>query len=234
MTAVRDLAPPAGLVMAGEEAAAATGARLQLARELHDSLASAIVIIGIQAGVADQALDHGETGRERAREALRTIRAVGRQVLEDLQATVAILRGSSSASGPRRGVDQLHELIRLAAGGGTRVDLMVQGAARRLPPAVDLAVYRIVQEALTNVLRHAGPATAMVRLTYDDDHLSVQVDDNGKGSEPPSAADGSLRPGQGLVGMRERIVALGGRLDAGPRPAGGFRVLATLPLGGAA
>ena len=230
MTAVRDLEAPAGLVVAGEEAAAATSARLQLARELHDSLASAIVIIGIQAGLADQALDHGETGRERAREALGTIRAVGRQGLEDLQATVATLRGSSSANGPSRGVDQLDELTSLAAGAGTRVDLTVQGAARRLPPAVDRAAYRIVQEALTNVLRQAGPAAAMVRLTYDDDHLSVQVDDDGHGALagwPPAG-------GNGLVGMRERIAALGGRLDAGPRPAGGFRVLATLPLGAAA
>jgi signal transduction histidine kinase len=216
---------PAGLVVAGEEAAPATTARLWLARELHDSIASAIVIIGIQAGVADQALDHGEPGRERAREALRTIRAVSRQALQDLQATVATLRGSSSANGPPRGVDQLDALTGQAAGAGVRVGVTVQGPVRPLPPAVDLAAYRIVQEALTNVLRHAGPATAMVRLTYDDDHLSVQVDDDGHGT----AAGWPPVGGNGLLGMRERIAALGGRLDAGPRPAGGFRVLATLP-----
>jgi signal transduction histidine kinase len=227
---LQDLATPAGRVVAGEEAAPAASGRLQLARELHDSIASAIVIIGIQAGLADQALDQGEAGQGRAREALGTIRAVGRQVLEDLQATVATLRGSSGANGPPRGLGQLHALTSQAGGAGVRVDLTVQGAARRLPPAIDLAAYRIVQEALTNVLRHAGPATAVVRLTYDDDHLSVQVDDDGHGAPggwPPAG-------GNGLPGMRERIAALGGRLEAGPRPAGGFRVLATLPLDGAA
>ena len=157
---------PAGPVVAGEVAAPATTERLRLARELHDSVASAIVVIGVQAGVADQALDRGEAGRERAREALRTIRTVSRQVLEDLQA-VATLRGGSGADGPARGVGQLDALTSLAADAGVRVGLTVQGAARRLPPAVDLAAYRIVQEALTNVLRHAGPATAMVRLTYE-------------------------------------------------------------------
>jgi signal transduction histidine kinase len=154
--------PPAGLVVAGEEAAPATNAGLRLARELHDGVASAIVVIGgVQAGVADQALDRGEAGRERAREALRTIRTASRQVLEDLQATVATLRGGSGADGPVRGVGQLDELTSLAADAGVRVGLTVQGVARRLPPAVDLAAYRLVQEALTNVLRHAGAATAV-------------------------------------------------------------------------
>jgi signal transduction histidine kinase len=220
--------PPAGLVVAGEEAAPAT-AGLRLARELHDSLASAIVVIGVQAGVADQALDRGQAGRERAREALRTIRTVSRQVLEDLQATVATLRGGSGADGPAHGVGQLDALISLAADTGARVGLTVQGAARRLPPAVDLAAYRIVQEALTNLLRHAGPATARVRLTYDQDHLAVQVDDDGH----RAAAGWPPVGGNSLLGMRERVAALGGRLEAGPRPTGGFRVLATLPLDGA-
>jgi signal transduction histidine kinase len=221
--------PPAGLVAAGEEAAPATTARLRLARELHDSVASAIVVIGVQAGVADQALDRGEAGREQAREALRTIRTASRQVLKDLQATVATLRGRSGADGPVRGIGQLDALTSLAADAGVQVGLTVQGAARRLPPAVDLAAYRIVQEALTNVLRHAGPATATVRLTYGEDHFAVQVEDDGHGAAgwPPVG-------GTGLLGMRERVAALGGRLEAGPRPAGGFRVLATLPLDGAA
>jgi signal transduction histidine kinase len=219
---------PAGLVVAGEEAAPATTERLRLARELHDTLASAIVVIGVQAGVADQALDRGEAGREQAREALRTIRTATRQVLKDLQATVATLRGRSGADGPVRGIGRLDALTSLAADAGVRVGLTVQGAARRLPPAVDLAAYRIVQEALTNVLRHAGPATATVRLTYDEDHLVVQVDDDGHGA----AAGWPPVGGTGLLGMRERVAALGGRLEAGPRPSGGFRVLATLPLDG--
>jgi signal transduction histidine kinase len=221
--------PPAGLVVAGEEAAPATTERLRLARELHDTIASAIVVIGVQAGVADQALDRSEAGREQAREALRTIRTASRQVLKDLQATVATLRGRSGADGPVRGIGQLDALTSLAADAGVQVGLTVQGAARRLPPAVDLAAYRIVQEALTNVLRHAGPATATVRLTYGEGHFAVQVEDDGHGAAgwPPVG-------GTSLLGMRERVAALGGRLEAGPRPAGGFRVLAMLPLDGAA
>ena len=226
---LRDMTrPPAGLVVAGEEAASATTAGLGLAGELHDGIGFAIVIIGIQAGVADQALDHGEAGRAQAREALGRIRTTSRQALEDLAATVATLREGSGPDGPARGVGQLDALTSLAAGAGLRVGLRVQGVARRLPPAVDLAAYRIVQEALTNVLRHAGPATAMVRLRYDEDHLAVQVDDDGH-----RAATGWLPVGgAGLLGMGERVAALGGRLEAGPRPAGGFRVLATLPLDG--
>ena len=222
--------PPAGLVVAGEEAAPAITAGLRLARELHDSLGFAIVIIGIQAGVADQALDRGQTGREQAREALRTIRTTSRQALEDLQATVATLRQGSGADDPVRGVGQLDALTSLAGDAGLRVGLTVQGVTRRLPPAVDLATYRIVQEALTNVLRHAGPATATVRLSYDEDHLAVQVDDDGH----RAAAGWPPVRGNGLLGMGERVAALGGRLEAGPRPAGGFRVLATLPLDGTA
>ena len=222
--------PPAGLGVAGAEAAPATTAGLRLARELHDSIGFAIVVIGVQAGLADQALDRGEAGREQAREALGTIRRTSRQALEDLQAAVATLRGGSGADGPVHGVGQLDALTSLAGDAGLRVGLTVQGVARRLPPAVDLAAYRIVQEALTNVLRRAGPATATVRLRYDEDHLAVQVDDDGHGA----AAGWLPAGGHGLLGMRERVAALGGRLEAGPRPAGGFRVLATLPLDGAA
>ena len=174
--------------------------------------------------------DQGESGRARAREALGTIRAVSRQVLGDLLAIVATLRGSLGANGPPPGVDQLDALTSQAAGAGLGVERRVQGVARRLPPAVDLTTYRIVQEALTNVLRHAGPATATVRLIYGDDQLRVQVEDDGHrgvAGWPPGG-------GNGLLGLRERVAALGGRLEAGPRPVGGFRVLATLPLDGAA
>jgi signal transduction histidine kinase len=130
----RDTAqPPAGLVLAGEEATPATTARLRLAHELHDALASAIVVIGVQAGVAEQALDRGEAGRKRAREALRTIQTASRQALAELRATVATLRGGSGTPGPPYGVDQLEDLTSLAAGAGMRVDLTVYGAAGRPP-----------------------------------------------------------------------------------------------------
>jgi len=220
----------AGPPDAGEEAAPANEERLRLARELHDTIASSIAVIAIQVGVADQALERCEADPERAREALRTIRAVSQQALDDLKATVAKLRGGKGAHGPRPGVAQLDALIGLAGGVGVRVELAVVGATRPLPPAIDLAAYRIVQEALTNVIRHAGPATAMVRMTYGDRDLTVQVDDDGHGAEAkrPSGS------GNGLLGMGERIAALGGRLEAGPRPGGGFRVVATMPLDDAA
>jgi signal transduction histidine kinase len=220
----------AGPPDASEEAAPADGERLRLARELHDTIASAIAVIAIQAGVADHALERCQAEPQRARAALRTIRAASQQALDELQATVTTLRGGADARSPRPGVAQLEALTDLADGAGLRVELAVVGTAQPLPPAVDLAVYRIVQEALTNVLRHAGPATATVRLTYRQGDLTVQVDNDGAGA-------GGRRPsggGNGLVGMRERVAALGGRLQAGPRPGGGFRVLATIPLDGAA
>ena len=220
----------AGPADTGEEAAPADGERLRLARELHDTIASAIAVIAIQAGVADHALQRCQAEPERAREALRTIRGASLQALDELQATVTTLRGKAGAHRPRPGVAQLDALTGLADGAGVRVELMVVGAARPLPPAVDLAVYRIVQEALTNVLRHAGPATATVRLTYRERDLTVHIDDDGHRAGGRRRSGG----GNGLVGMGERVAALGGRLQAGPRPGGGFRVLATIPLDGAA
>ena len=136
---------------------------------------------------------------------------MSRQVLEGLQATVAMLRGGSGADGPVRGVGQLDELTSLAADVGVRVGLTVQGVARRLPPPVDLAAYRIVQEALTNVLRHAGPATVMVRLSYEEDHPAVQVDDDGHGAAagwpPPNGRQMLDEPvsGSGVDGTAEPV-----------------------------
>jgi signal transduction histidine kinase len=205
--------------------------RLRLARELHDTIASAIAVIAIQAGVADHALERCQAEPQRAREALQTIRAASVQALDELQATVRTLRGKAAARGPRPGVAQLEALTGLAGAAGLRVELAVVGAARPLPPAVDLAAYRIVQEALTNVLRHAGSATATVRLTYRERDLTVQVDDDGRGATGRRPSGGG---GNGLLGMQERIAALGGRLEAGPRSGGGFRVVATMPLDHAA
>jgi signal transduction histidine kinase len=216
---------------AGQQAATpANDEWLRLARELHDTVASAIAVIGIQAGVADQALERCQAEPGRAREALRTIRAASRQALAELQATVANLRRRQEARGPRLGVAQLDALIGLAGGAGVQVEVTVVGPTRPLPPAVDLTAYRVVQEALTNVLRHAGPATARVRLTYRDGDLTVQVDDDGRGAGPRQPSGG----GNGLLGMGERVAALDGRLEAGPRPGGGFRVVAILPLDGPA
>jgi signal transduction histidine kinase len=137
--------------------------------------------------------------------------------------------GEPAARSPTWTLARLDELVSQAAAAGLIVRTETDGEVRRLPFAVDVAAFRIVQEALTNVSRHAGPATATVRTSYGDRELTVQVDDDGRGPAPNGAAAGG---GNGIVGMRERVAALGGDLQAGPRPGGGFRVLARLPLDG--
>ena len=206
--------------------------RLRLARDLHDITAHTIAVIAIQAGVADEALDHCQGCPERAREAVRAIRASSREAMAELKATVTTLREGAAPRGPLPGLDQLDELVGMAAGAGVRVKLAVTGAARQLPPPIDLTAYRIVQESLTNVLRHARATSATVRVRYQPDAVEVEVDDDGRGSGPPPA--GAAAPGvagHGLAVMAERAAAVGGRLQAGPRPARGFRVHARLPLG---
>jgi signal transduction histidine kinase len=211
---------------AGEE-------RLRLARDLHDITAHTIAVIAIQAGVADEALGGCQACPPRAREAVRAIRASSRQALAELKATVTTLREGAAPRGPLPGLGQLEVLVAMARSAGVGVQLAVSGALRPLPPAIDLTAYRIVQESLTNVLRHAGPATsAAVRLRYARDALEVEVDDDGRGSgRPPAGVPASSSAGHGLAVMTERAAAVGGRLEAGPKPAGGFRVRAWLPLG---
>jgi signal transduction histidine kinase len=220
---------------AGEE-------RLRLARDLHDITAHTIAVIAIQAGVAEEALDRFEADPEPAREAVRAIRASSREAMAELKATVTMLREGAAPRGPLPGLDQLEELVDMARSAGVRVELAVSGVARPLPPAVDLTAYRIVQESLTNVLRHAGAASATVRVCYRPDAVEVQVDDDGWGSgRPPpgaagaptgatAAAPGARFTGHGLAVMAERAAAVGGQLVAGPGSARGFRVHARLPL----
>ena len=211
--------------------------RLRLARDLHDITANTIAVIAIQAGVAEEAL---RGCPEPAREAVRAIRASSRQALTELKATVATLREgeATAARGPLPSLDRLDELVAQARGVGVQVELAVAGRARPLPPAVEVTAYRIVQEALTNVLRHAQATSAAVRVRYQNDALEVEIDDDGRGGQPaaPSRAGGGgvpagSLPGHGLTVMAERAAAVGGRLEAGPRPTGGFRVHARLPLG---
>jgi signal transduction histidine kinase len=216
---------------AGEE-------RLRLARDLHDITANTIAVIAIQAGVAEEAL---QGCPEPAREAVRAIRASSRQALAELKATVATLREgeATAARGPLPSLDRLDELVAQARGVGVQVELAVAGTAGPLPPAVEVTAYRIVQEALTNVLRHAQATSATVQIHYRGDTLEVEVDDDGRGARPaaPSRAEGgagvpaSSDLGHGLTVMAERAAAVGGRLEAGPGPTGGFRVHARLPLG---
>jgi signal transduction histidine kinase len=202
--------------------------RLRIARELHDVVAFSFATISVQAGVA---VHVSEQRPEAAAEALRAIKAISAEASRELRAILGMLRRTAGAGDPP--VQRLAGLDALAAttsGAGLPTRVVVSGRARSLPPAVDRAAYRIVQEALTNALRHAGPASAVVTLRYEPDRLVIEVVDDGHG---PEASDREPEPdgGHGIAGMRERALALGGELDAGSRPLGGFRVRASLPVG---
>jgi signal transduction histidine kinase len=201
--------------------------RLRIARELHDSLTHSISVIQVQAGVAVH------LARKRGEDvppALLAIQEAGADAGRELRATLGVLRSEEDGDGS--GLGQLDSLVARARAAGLPVTVTVTGAQRPLPPDTDQAAYRIVQEALTNVSRHAGAASASVYLHYTPDTLSVQVDDDGKGPITSAGTSNGTRssgPGLGLVGMRERVSALGGRLQAGPQDDGGFRVRAELP-----
>ncbi|MFI9170283.1 sensor histidine kinase [Streptomyces lincolnensis] len=196
--------------------------RLRMARELHDVLAHSISVINVQAGVGLALLD---TDPEQARTALTTIKAASKEALGEVRQVLDTLRTPGDAPrAPAPGLDRLPELVQQAAGAGLTVD--VEGAPPRLAPGTDLAAFRIVQEALTNVVRHSGSRHARVRLDpADGTTLRLRIDDDG----PATGADAG-GSGNGLAGMRERAAALGGTIEAGPRADGGFRVLAVLPL----
>jgi signal transduction histidine kinase len=201
--------------------------RMRIARELHDVVSHSIGVISVQAGVAAHLL---ERRPDKAGAALATIRHASDEALGELHAMLGVLRQPDGRAplAPAPGLAQLDALVAQAEGAGLRVEVAVQGEAAHLPPAVDLACYRIVQESLTNVVRHAGASHATVTVTADGDALVVEVTDDGTGA--PASGNGSR---QGIVGMQERARALGGTLQAGPRPEGGFRVSARLPAGGA-
>lgn len=195
--------------------------RLRIARELHDVLAHSISVINVQAGVGLALLD---TDPEQARTALTTIKDQSKEALGEVRQVLDTLRSPGDAPrAPAPGLDRLPELVEQAASAGLIVE--VAGKPPRLSPGSDLAAFRIVQEALTNVVRHSGSRRAHVRLDRDGNTLLLRVDDDGPATG--AEAGGS---GNGLAGMRERAAALGGTIDAGPRPDGGFRVLATLPI----
>ena len=205
--------------------------RLRIARELHDSLTHSISVIQVQAGVAVH------LSRKRGEDvppALLAIQEAGADAVRELRATLGVLRTEEDGDGS--GLSQLESLVARARTAGLPGTVTMTGAKRPLPPDVDQAAYRIVQEALTNVSRHAGAATASVHLHYEADTLLVQVDDDGKGTVFSTGTSTGISvgtrpsgPGLGLVGMRERVSALGGRLQAGPQDDGGFRVRAELP-----
>ena len=221
--------------------------RLRIARELHDVVSHTIGVISVQAGVAAHLL---ERRPDKAAQSLAAIRQASDEALGELHAMLGVLRERDGDAGgaplsPAPGLAELDALVAQAAGAGVEVRVSLEGEPRRLPPAVDLAAYRVVQESLTNVVRHAGASRADITVTHLDGRVEVEVTDDGNGVVPPSAATGAFRPagspvgdrrhrrsGQGIPGMRERARAIGGSLEAGPRPGGGFRVQASLPVGG--
>jgi signal transduction histidine kinase len=195
--------------------------RLRIARELHDVLGHHLSLINVQAGVGLHLMD---TRPEQAREALTAIKSASAEALREVRSVLGVLRPEEEAA-PRAPAPSLGRLDDLTADAGLPVRTAVHGTARPLPPEVDRAAYRIVQEALTNVRRHAGPeATAMVTIGYGDRAVTVEVTDDGVGGSVTSDQ------GNGIAGMRARASALGGTLSAGPVDGGGFRIAVTLPM----
>lgn len=233
------------------ELQAVTADRLRIARELHDMVAHSIGVIAIQAGAGARVID---SRPDQARQALGAIEAAGRQTLQGLRHMLGVLReppaagepetwtgpgaGPETVPGPRSvpgsgsglpaGLADLDRLAATTTAAGLHVDVRRRGTPRELPPAVDRCAFRIVQESLTNVVRHAGARHCQVVLDYAPGELRVDITDDGRGTASTGA--GSTGSGYGIAGMRERAALLDGRLSAGPRPQGGFRVTAALPL----
>ncbi len=212
--------------------AAVAAERARIARELHDVVAHNVSVMVVQSDGAAYVLD---ASPEQAKQALGTISQTGRVALAEMRRLLGLLRASDDSGGeyvPQPGVDQLDDLVEQVRGAGLPVEFSVTGTPRPLSSSVELTAYRIVQEALTNTRKHGGPdASATVQLTYGDSELLMLIEDDGRGAQrelyEQGGADGL---GHGLIGMRERIAMIGGTIDTGPRPGGGFRVSAALPL----
>jgi signal transduction histidine kinase len=200
----------------------------RIARELHDVISHNVSVMVVQAAAGG---DVFATRPDRAREALGSIESTGREALVELRRLLGVVRPAADDDGvcrePQPGLARLPELIEHVSAAGLRVELAVGGEPRDLPPGVDLSAYRIVQEALTNTLKHARAANVQVTIGYADSRLGLEILDDGAGGEVTG-------PGRGIIGMRERVGLLGGELSAGPRAGGGFGVRATIPLRGAA
>jgi signal transduction histidine kinase len=206
--------------------------RSRIARELHDVVAHHVSVMVVQAAAARRVLGQRP---EAAAAALSAVESTGRQALVEMRRMVGVLRAGSAdeSLAPLPGLDRLGELLAQVREAGLPVELETSGEPRRLPAGVELSAYRIVQEALTNSLRHAGNATARVCLDYGSDGLAITVADAGRGkAEDRSSAPGRAPGGHGLVGMRERVALYGGRFAAGPGPSGGYVVSAWLPVDG--
>jgi signal transduction histidine kinase len=220
-----ELARSRAIRRAQERRRIVTDERARIARELHDVVAHTVSVIVVQAGAAADVFD---ARPDRARAALDTIQAAGRTALAELRAMLDTMRPDDDADprAPQPGLDQLDALAASLGATGLQVAVRHAGAARDLPANVSLSAYRIVQESLTNTLRHARATRAEVDVRWTDAALHLDITDDGAGESGRSSAGN----GAGLVGMRERARLLGGSLDAGPLPSGGFRVSAELPL----
>jgi signal transduction histidine kinase len=224
-----------------EEARARVDAeRLRIAREVHDTVAHAIAIINVQSGVTAHVLDKKP---EVAREALRAIEQTSSRALREMRAILGVLRDDDNGRVPYPGLGQIDELTAKGREAGLDIKLEQTSPAAPLPSAVGSAAYRIVQESITNVIRHVGPTRVTVALNPGIEVLEIRVTDEGRcaapGDDPadphlpaqhPTSTGSSAKPGRGILGMRERCQLLGGELDARPLPGGGFEVRARLPL----
>jgi len=196
--------------------------RARIARELHDVIAHNVSMMVVQAGAERRVLDsaNGST-----REVLQTIEQIGRGALTEMRRLVGMLRSDGDDPlAPQPGLDDVATLVGQVREAGLPVELTVEGERRDLPAGIELSAYRIVQEALTNALKHAGEAHAQVSVRYGADSLELEILDDGGASAPASPG------GHGLVGMRERVALYGGRFEASRRPGGGFAVRAKLPM----
>ena len=223
---------------------AATATRVGIARELHDVVAHSLSLIAVQAGVANWVV---ESRPAEAARALTSIEEISRGALREMRALLGVLRvdetelpAESAAFAPARGLADLPELAERVSAAGPGVTVTIDGTPAPLLPGLDLAAYRVVQEAVTNVVKHAGATTCQVIVGYQPGTLTLEITDNGRGRtatpSPPAGGHGATPaptpavPGHGLTGMRERVTMYGGELTTGPAPGGGFRVTASFPL----
>ena len=206
--------------------AVVTEERSRIARELHDVVAHHVSVMTVQASAAQRTIERNPAA---AREAMAAVESTGRAALVEMRRMVDVLRAADQPStelAPQPGLADLAGLVESVREAGVPVEVSVSGTVRQLDAGVDLVAYRVAQEALTNVMKHAGRARASVEVAYRDDDVLVRVDDDGRGAD---LGDGRPGGGHGLLGMRERVVLFGGQLQAGPRTGGGFRVRVVLP-----
>jgi len=207
--------------------AAVAEERARIAREMHDVVAHNLSVMVVQADGATYAIDDAP---DRAKGALETVAATGRAALAEVRGILGVLREDKEEYTPQPGIEQLDQVIGQVREAGLPVEFTVEGKQHRLSAGVELAAYRVVQEALTNTLKHAGPGVSrvQVRVHYGTDALELRILDDGWGASVPEDVDNGR--GHGLIGMRERVSVYGGSVQAGPRAGGGFEVVASLPL----